>query len=67
VTTTAWAGVGLMPDARAWVVADADPAARWALLTGVDDRPDDDPEVRAARAAILTHPNTAGLLSRLEP
>ncbi len=68
-TTTAaapWAWAALMPDARDWVASSADPAARWAVLTGVLDRPDDDPEVRVARAEMLRHPDTADLLARLD-
>lgn len=56
-----------MADPRAWVLQSEDPAARWAVLTGVLDRADDDPEVVAARAAMLGHPDTADLLSRLRP
>jgi len=67
VTTTPWAWAGSMADPRAWVLGSDDPAARWAVLTGVLDRPDDDEDVVAARAAMLAHPHTADLLSRLRP
>ena len=40
VPMAAWAWAGLRPDPRGWVAADDDPAARWALLTGVLDRLD---------------------------
>jgi hypothetical protein len=63
----AWAWEGVLPDARRWVAESADPAARWRLLTGVDDHPPDDPEVVAARRAMLADPMTAGLLARLTP
>ena len=63
----AWAWAALVPDPRDRVAADADPAARWLLLTAVLDRPDADPEVAAARAASLAHPGTRDLLDRLVP
>lgn len=56
-----------MADPRGWVLQSEDPAARWALLTGVLDRPDDDPGVQSARAAMLAHPGTADLLARVAP
>lgn len=60
-----WAAV--LPDARDWVASSPDPGARWLLLTAVLDRDADDPAVRAARAEMLAHPDTADLLSRLTP
>ncbi len=65
--TTPWPWATLLPDPRPWVLTSDDPAARWALLTGVLDRPDGDPDVLAARAEMLAHPSTADLLARLEP
>ena len=65
--TTAWAWGALRPDPRPWVAAAGDPAARWALLTGVLDRPVTDPDVVQAREESLAHPDTADLLARLEP
>lgn len=65
--TTPWAWAGLMPDPRAWVAQSSDPAARWAVLTGVLDLPDHHPDVVAARTAMLGHAGTADLLARLEP
>lgn len=65
--TNPWAWADLLPDSRAWIAACDDPAARWALLTGVLDRPSDDPEVSEARAAVLDHPDTADLIARLQP
>lgn len=62
-----WPWADLLPDARAWIAAAPDPGARWLLLTAVLDRPDDDSEVRAARAQMLAHPDTADLLARLAP
>jgi len=64
---TAWVWADLFPDPREWVAADDDPAARWALLAGVLDRPDDDPEVRDTRRAVLIDPATCDLLDRLDP
>ena len=68
---TPWPWAELMPDPRDWVAASDDPAARWVLLTGVLDHPDDhadsDPDVASARAQMLAHPDTADLLDRLEP
>ena len=67
MSTTTWPWTALLPDARPWVAASDDPGARWALLTGVLDLPDDDADVAAAREEMLVHPATADLLSRLEP
>ena len=64
---TAWVWADLFPDPREWVAADDDPAAHWALLTGVLDRPHDDPEVRDTRRAVLIDPATSDLLDRLDP
>ena len=62
-----WPWAAVVPDARPWVAEAPDPGARWLLLTAVLDRPEDDPAVLAARAEMLTHPDTADLLARLEP
>ena len=62
-----WPWTGLLPDARPWVSASEDPSARWALLTGVLDAPDDAADVASARREMLAHPTTADLLNRLEP
>jgi hypothetical protein len=43
----------------------AEPAARWITLTGVLDRPGDDPEVIAARRAVVTDAGTRVLLDRI--
>lgn len=63
----AWPWAAVLPDARRWVAEAPDPGARWLLHTAVLDRPDDDPAVTATRAEMLTHPDTADLLARLEP
>lgn len=52
-------------DPRAWVLGAGDPAARWAILAGVLDRPDDDPDVLAARHDALADPTTNALIDRL--
>lgn len=64
---TSWPWERVLPDARPWVAASDDPAARWLVLTGVLDRPPEDPDVLAARAAMLAHPDTADLVARLAP
>ena len=58
MSLAAWAWDGLVPDARTWIASSEDPAARWALLTGVLDHPGDDAEVVAARQAMLAEPAT---------
>lgn len=55
----------MVADPGDWVAASADPGARWLLLTAVRDLPDDAADVRAARAEMLGHPDTADLLARL--
>lgn len=65
--TSPWVWGELAADPRDWVLASSDPAAHWALLTGVLDRTAADPAVERAHAAVLTHPDTADLLARLAP
>ena len=48
-----------------WLLASDEPAARWITLTRVLGRGDDDPQVVAARAAVLADAATADLLGRL--
>jgi hypothetical protein len=48
-----------------WVLASAEPGARWLLLTGVLGRPADDPQVRREHAAVLDDAGTRALLDRL--
>jgi hypothetical protein len=57
-----WAGAGV-EDPRGWILASADPAAHWLLLTM--DRSPDDPDVHAARMAVLADPATDALIGRL--
>jgi hypothetical protein len=59
-----WAG-SEVEDPRSWVLASPDPAAHWLLLTAGERRGPDDPEVRAARAAVLAAPATSALIDRL--
>ena len=48
-----------------WLLASDEPAARWVTLTRVLGRADDDPEVVAARAAVIADAATEDLLGRL--
>jgi hypothetical protein len=60
------AGVALLgADPRAWLLASDEPAARWVALTELLDRPADDPDAAAARAAVLADPGTGDLIGRL--
>jgi hypothetical protein len=52
-------------DARPWLLAGDEPAARWVTLTGVLDRPAGDPEVVAAHRAVVADPGVRALLDRL--
>jgi len=62
----AWVGL-LGADPRPWLLASDEPAARWIALTGLLDRPADDPEVLAAQAAVVADPGTAALVDRIPP
>ena len=62
----AWAWADFFdPDPRDWVLGSGEPAARWALLTGVLDRAADDADAVAARRDVLADPLTRGLIDRL--
>lgn len=61
--TTSWPWAGALTDAWEWVASGDDPAARRLLLTGVLDRPPDDPEVAEARHTMLADPAAADLLA----
>lgn len=52
-------------DPRPWLLASDEPAARWVVLTGVLDRPHDDPAVVDARAAVLADAAVHDLLERI--
>jgi hypothetical protein len=59
-----WVAV-LPTDPRPWLRASDEPAARWIALTALDDRTADDPEVRAAHAAVLADAGTRDLIGRI--
>jgi hypothetical protein len=52
-------------DPRGWLLECAEPAARWIALTGLLDRPANDPDVVAAHAAVVADVGTRALLDRL--
>ena len=54
-----WPWRGRIGDPRAWVLDSDEPAARWALLTGVYDLPASDERVLAARREMRDDPATA--------
>lgn len=60
----AWTGL-LGADPRPWLLASDEPAARWVALTDLLDRPESDPEVAAAHAAVVSDVGTRGLVTRL--
>ena len=66
MSLASWPWDGLLPDVRPWIASSEDPAAQWALLSGVLGRLDRDPEVIAARQAMLVSPATEDLLGRLD-
>ncbi|HIC93820.1 MAG TPA: hypothetical protein EYP09_06180 [Anaerolineae bacterium] len=45
-----------------WLLSEGVPWARYRTLVDLLDRPQDDPEVRAARAKILAHPQVQALI-----
>jgi hypothetical protein len=53
----------LRGDPIPWLLEPENPSVRYWTLTDILDRPADDPEVRAARAAIPTHSPAAELLA----
>ena len=62
--TWPWTGSGVT-DPREWVLASAEPAAHWQLLTGALGRGPGDPGVEAARQQVLADPATTALIARL--
>lgn len=52
-------------DPTRWILDCGEPAARWALLTGVLDRAGDDEEVVAAHHEVLADAGTQDLVDRL--
>ena len=59
-----WIGL-LGADPRRWLLEADEPAARFVALTELLDRPPDDPEASAARAAVLADHGIQALLARL--
>lgn len=58
--------VDILPaDPCPWLLEQPEPAGRWIALTALLGRPDDDPEVVAARAAVLADPGTRALIDRV--
>ncbi|HSK48029.1 MAG TPA: hypothetical protein VLA05_08525, partial [Coriobacteriia bacterium] len=57
----------LSADPVPWILASDEPGARWLALTALLGRPNDDPEVAEAHAAVLADPLVADLLGRLAP
>ena len=63
---SAWLGL-LNGDLLAWLLAEDDPAVRYAALRTLLDRAEDDPEVREARAAAMSAGPTAAILNAQHP
>ena len=47
-----------------WLVESPEPWTRYRVLVDLLDRPESDPEVEAARAALLAHPQVQGLIAQ---
>ncbi len=62
--TTSWHGM-LPSDPLPWLMASAEPAARWVTLVELLDRSPSGPEARAAHEAVLADPGAHDLLDRL--
>ncbi len=59
-----WVAFGV-DDPRPWLLGCDEPAARWVTLTGVLDRPADDPQVAMERRAVVADAGTRALLDRI--
>lgn len=57
----------LNADPTAWLLEPSNPAVRYGTLRDILDRPPDDPEVVAARAAISSDPQVAALFAAQKP
>lgn len=57
----------LRADPRPWLLDEADPAVRHVALRWLEDRPDDDPDVRVARAAAMTTEPIGSILDAQDP
>jgi hypothetical protein len=64
VTEIGWRTM-LPSDPLPWLLASAEPAARWTALVELLDQPPGDPVVRAAHEAVLADGGTRELLDRL--
>ncbi len=58
---------GLHDDPRRWLLDEANPAVRHLALGQLEDRPRDDPEVGAARAAAMVAHPIAAILAAQDP
>lgn len=54
----------IAPDVLSWLLEDTDPAVRMHALRDLLDRPETDPEVRAAQAAIMASAPVADILGQ---
>ncbi|MGD2105862.1 MAG: hypothetical protein PVJ55_12200 [Anaerolineae bacterium] len=54
-----------MTDVVQWLLASEEPWTRYRTSLDLLDRPEDDPEVRAARQAMVTHPHVQGLIEEV--
>ncbi len=54
-------------DPTAWLLEQDDPMVRYRTLTWIKERPETDPEVRAAREAAARHPRLEKLLAGQKP
>jgi hypothetical protein len=63
---TSWLD-GLRGDPRPWLLDERDPAVRHLALRWLEDRPEDDPDVRAARAAAMVVAPIAPILQNQDP
>ncbi len=56
----------LQADPTDWLLTVGQPWVRYRTLVDLLDRPEDDPEVKAARQAMLEHPQVQGLIEELK-
>lgn len=55
----------LKADPTDWLLTEREPWVRYRTLVDLLDRPEDDPEVKVARQAMLEHPQVQGLIGEL--
>jgi len=53
----------MINDIVQWLLDSEEPWSRYRTLVDLLDRPEDDPEVQAARAGMLAHPQVQGLIA----